>query len=131
MIPMRNTVLDEQTEIAALPSRDFALDFDKGRVTGVTEGLAEIQQAIRLRLSTQAGLFLIYPESYGLPRYQLQSKAMPIFYVEMKNRIIQTLLADDRIEAVYDFVFSIEENAVQVQFQVQTREGLTEGRVDL
>ena len=114
-----------------LKKNDFALDFDKGRVSGVAEGLAEIQQAIRLRLSTQAELFLIYPESYGLPRYQLQSKAMPIFYVEMKNRIIQTLMADDRIEAVYDFVFSIEENAVHVQFQVQTREGLTEGRVDL
>lgn len=113
MLPVVNAVIDKNLEIVRQPSYTWGLDLENGCFTGRIEGLDAIRQAIFLRLLLYGRL----QEFLGI--------SPPLIYVNIKNRIIDTLTADDRITGVYGFSFSKSAKALSVRFTVETIEGKT------
>ncbi len=55
----------EETSGAKKPSLTYRIDFEKNRLSGMTDGKDALQQAIRLRLMTERFEHLIYSWDYG------------------------------------------------------------------
>lgn len=128
MIPENISIVQNELEESAEPSFDYIIDFENGCLKPPIEGIEVVKQAVALRLLTEADTYKIYSESYGLPIYKISAMSAPFCYVDIKNRIKSVLCADDRINDVYNFSFSLDNDGVYVNFTVDTKEGIfTEG----
>jgi hypothetical protein len=63
---------------------------------------------------------LIYSWNYGIELEDLIGQPIPYIYAETQRRIIEALMADDRITSVSDFEFSHMGGDVAVHFTVVT-----------
>ena len=106
-----------------LPSKDFALEYEKNTVNGIREGLLEIRQAVYFILNTERYQYLIYPWSYGVELRDLIGKQMEYVIPEIERRITEALLQDDRIDAVNGFEFEQQKSKLKVTFVVHTNIG--------
>lgn len=106
-----------------LPSKDFALEYEKNTVNGIREGLLEIRQAVYFILNTERYQYLIYPWSYGVELRDLIGKQMEYVIPEIERRITEALLQDDRIDAVNGFEFEQQQSKLKVTFIVHTNIG--------
>lgn len=102
------------------PSLTLKIDFDKGCLSGFTDGTEALKQAVICRLTTEREQFSIFSETYGLPMNELLGQSAPLVYVSVANAITETLLEDDRITSVSDFVFNTDSKSVSVNFNVQS-----------
>ena len=98
------------------PSQTYQVDFDAGTVRGGLDGLEALKQSIFLRLITVLGIHEIYSDAYGLPMNDLLGQSVPKIYVSITNAIRKTLLEDDRILEVGDFVYNTTKKAVDTVF---------------
>lgn len=108
------------------PSRTYALRFDgegEGRLCGSTDGAEALRQAIFLRLSTERGKYLMYSAAYGVSLGDLLGKPVSLAIPEIRYRIEEALLQDDRIESVSDFDFQADKGKVTCFFTVNSRFG--------
>ena len=107
-------------EEAVIPGKTYRIDRAERRLDGMVDGLEAVQQAIALRLGIQRGRHAIYSWAYGMVLEDLFG--MPTAYVqsELKRRITETLLQDDRITAVEDFSFENRRGKLLVRFMAQT-----------
>lgn len=97
-------ILDfEETETQ--PSKTFKLHTEKNRCYGTTDEVDALIQAIFLMLSIERYDHIIYSWNTGFESKDLIG--MPLSYVmsEVKRRIPDCLLQDDRITAVDSFEF--------------------------
>ncbi len=120
MIPVSDLTISniEVAEEVILPSLTYKMDFDKGHVQSETDGIEALRQSVYCRLMTERGAFPIYSEKYGLPMNELIGQSAPLVYVSIASAITETLLEDDRITAVYGFVFDTDRTNVTVSFNV-------------
>lgn len=127
MIPQINavTISAQAEEEITLSSKTWKIDFDKGIVTGKTDGLEALQQSIFTRLLTISGVYDIFSAEYGLPIYDLMEQSAPLIYVVLCEKITATLLQDDRITGVSNFVFDQSGKSVLVSFDVASIFGAT------
>ena len=84
----------------AEPSLTYRLSEEKKEVRGQTDGMEALEQALKKRLLTQRYRFAIYDDSYGLETEDLIGAAKEYAIPELKRRIEETLLQDDRVKAV-------------------------------
>lgn len=105
------------------PSRTYALDLEKKRVSGYIDGLAAVQQAVYKILSTERYEHLIYSWNYGVEMNRLFGKQMPYVKSEIKRRIQEALTQDDRIQSVDAFSFTVSGRKLLVQFTVHSNLG--------
>ncbi len=121
MIP-QNEVYDglESIEVKQVPSITYKIREEQGEVRGMIEGMEAMKQAIYKILSTPRYEYSIYDWNYGIELKDLLG--MPKSYVipEVKKRICEALLEDDRIESVCDFDFTSNGNSLTVHFVVNT-----------
>lgn len=122
MLPLiSDAIIDfESAEEVIRPSRTYRVDFDAGMAQGHTDEIGTLKQAIFCRLMTERGLFPIYSQSYGLPFQTLVGQSVPLVYVNIANAITETLLEDDRINAVSGFIFDTDKRNITVSFQVSS-----------
>ena len=106
-----------------LPSKDFALEYEKNTVNGIREGLLEIRQAVYFILNTERYQYLVYPWSYGVELRDLIGKQPEYVIPEVERRITEALLQDDRIDMVDDFEFEQNKSKLRVTFVVHTNIG--------
>ncbi|MGN1013844.1 MAG: DUF2634 domain-containing protein [Butyricicoccus sp.] len=105
------------------PSHTYALHEESGRIYGFVDDTDAIEQAIWKRLRTAQWKYPIY-EDYGSRLLELMGKPIPYAMAEVKLRIEESLLEDDRIAAVDDFVITrAGRGALRVAFTVTTVEG--------
>ena len=125
MIPDTQTLTAEnvQPEEKIMPSKTYAVNFEKGCVEGFAEGLDALKQAIFCRLMTEKGIFKIFSSDYGLPFNDLLGQSAPLVYVLIADAVKTTLLEDDRISDVTDFVFNTGKKDVAVSFNVMSQWG--------
>ena len=104
------------------PSRTYRIDFDRGRVIGMVDGLEAIKQAVYKAIETDRFAHIIYGGQYG------RQRSAPD---ELQSYIEEALLADDRITAVDNFQVSYDGDAATMSFTVTTVFGTTpiEGRI--
>lgn len=123
MLPQGSNILQQQIKIVKKPSRTYRMDTGKNRISGYTDGLEAIRQAVYCILNTERYDWLIYSWNYGVKLKDLFGKPKPYVKSELKRRITEALLCDDRIERVSDFTFREEGGKLQVNFTVFTALG--------
>lgn len=116
-----NVVIEEETEVistADLPTKTYKLDFERGRVTGMIEGLEAIEQAIFKELNTQRFAYMIYSDDYGFENMIGEDE---IFVRgELPRRITEAILQDERITSIEYFTLFFVEDAAWVKFTAVT-----------
>ena len=109
-----------EAERIVQPSKTYALNLEKGSCAGTLDGKEALRQSILLRLLTVQGEYPIYSAGYGVPMHELIGQSIPLVYVSIAAAIRQTLLEDDRVTGVSDFVFDTDRKNVTVSFRVQS-----------
>ena len=100
--------------------RDFYLDEVNGRICGFTDGQLAVRQAAWLILHTERFYHEIYSLDYGVQLKNLAGSGDGFLFPEIKRRVGEALLEDERILAVTDFSFLRRKNRVHVQFTMHT-----------
>lgn len=132
MIPNISILIDEITEVN-YPSRTYKLILNKDRISGYTDDLDAIKQAIYLILSTERYQHIIYSWDYGVELLDLIGKPMPYVMSELPRRIKEALIQDNRISDVIDFEFKQQGKQLHTTFTVVSNVGniSTELEVDV
>jgi hypothetical protein len=112
----------EVTEDAE-PTRTYKLSTDK--VQGFTDGLGALEQAIYKVLGTEKYEYPIYSFSYGIELESLIGKDPVYVRIEMKRRIQECLLQDERITSVDNFIFTVTSDEMLCTFNVRSIYGET------
>ena len=89
-------------------------------MTGMTDGIEALKQAIYLILSIERYDYVIYSWNYGIELKDLFGKPTAYACAVLPSRIKQALLQDDRIKNVYDIVTKSEGETVFVKFTVDS-----------
>ena len=121
MIPSTTGFLDKAFEIEEQPGFTYKMQTDQKLVRGYTDGLEAVKQAVYKILMTERYQYIMYSWNYGIELQDLFGE--PVTYVcpELKRRITEALLWDDRITAVDNFAFDFpQKGVVHVAFTVHT-----------
>lgn len=116
VIPEFDTTIEE----VELPTETHKINTDLNRVLGWTDGVEAVRQAIYLMLQTERYEHIVYSWQYGVELNDLFGKPIPFVLPELKRRITDTLLTDDRILRVDDFSFDVTRRKVLCTFTVTT-----------
>ena len=121
MIPSTAGFLNQDFEIEEQPSLTYKMDMDNNVVRGYTDELEAVKQAIYKIIMTERYQYIMYSWNYGIELMDLYGE--PITYVcpELKRRISEALLWDDRIQSVDGFEFDFpQKGIVHVTFTAHT-----------
>ena len=113
IIPAELEVEEEQP-----PSLTYGIDFEKGRIIGMIDGLEAVKQAVFLILRTERYRYLIYSTDYGSELEGLIGRDSLFVQSELKRRIREALMQDDRIEDVTNFNIQFDGDSALVRFTV-------------
>lgn len=117
------------------PSLTYAMNLDKMTFVGRVDDVEAIQQAVMKIINTERYEYEIYSWDYGIELADLRGQSMPYVMPEIKQRIIDALTADDRIESVEDFeVTKLDKRTLLVKFKTVTSQGdefTTESEVEV
>lgn len=124
-------ILNTQLEEVEIPSNTHAIVYDKNRVSGYTDEIAAVRQAIYLILNIERYRYPIYSFDYGVEFYDLIGMDSQLAIPEIKRRVSEALLQDDRIVSVGDWDFKINKKKVFVTFVVTTVFGNLESEIEV
>ena len=122
MIP-ENGFLPEDFVITEQGSQTFYLDINRNIVYGYTDGQDAMRQAIYLILSTERYQYVIFSRNYGIELLDLYGKQMTYVLPELKRRITEALLQDNRVKSLEGFNFRVGRNAILTTFTAVTVHG--------
>jgi len=113
IIPANLEIVEEQQ-----PSLTYGIDFDRRRVVGKVDGLDAVKQAVFLILQTERYRHLIFTPDYGCELEGLVGRDPLFVQSEIKRRIREALMQDDRIEDVTNFSIQFDGDNALVRFTV-------------
>ena len=117
MIPKSNISTDiKVTDNDTETSKTYKLSDTK--IQGYIDQLNALQQTIYKVLNTQKYDYPIYSFSYGIDLMSLIGKDAEYVKIEMKRRIKDYLLKDERIKAVDSFSFITSGDSLVCEFTV-------------
>ena len=122
MIPENDNLVADYTE-TVLPSMTWKLDFDKNLATTYITDKEAIYQSAILALATERYEYIIYSMQYGVELIDLFGENQQYVMAEIKRRITDALMVDDRIESITDFTFERKGRALHVYFTINTNVG--------
>ena len=120
MLPDYNTVYQQDN---IMPSKTYYINRNTNRISGYIDDKDAIVQAIYLILSTERYESVIYNWYYGTEFDSLIGKDRDFVKSELKRRIAEAILEDDRILDVTDFDISFNKDVANVVFLVETNIG--------
>lgn len=120
MLPESNTIYQMGNTI---PSKTYYINRNTNRISGYIDDKDAIVQAIYLILSTERYESYIYNWYYGVELDSLVGKDRDFVKSELKRRIAEALLEDDRILDVTDFDITFDKDKANVIFLVETNIG--------
>lgn len=123
MIPSINDDLLADIEITEQPSLTYEIKIGKDKMGNYVDGIEAMKQSIYHIINTERYQYLIYSWNYGVELADLFGKPIEYCYPEIKRRITEALLQDDRIESVDSFEFSHSKGDVLARFRANTTEG--------
>lgn len=128
MIPnqIENDGLTADFEEVIEPSKNFKLLHEKNRCVGFVDEIEAMKQAIFLMLSVERYDHIIYSFNAGVEFRDLFGKPTSYVASEVKRRIRECLLQDDRINEVDSFKVTTHKNKVHVYFVAHTIYGQIE-----
>lgn len=127
MLPVESGDLRKDFVFGELPTRTYRMrrageedGQEQYRLTGYTDDLEAMRQAILLILSTERYKYIIYSWNYGVELEDLIGRPIPYVLSEIKRRITEALTQDTRITAVTDFDFAVQARSVTATFTART-----------
>lgn len=121
MTPTQEVEIDMMTiEKKIIPSLTWKMNEERAEVRGNVDEREAMKQAVHKILHTERYRYDIYDWNYGIELEELYGKNMTYVIPELKKRIEEALLADDRVTAVTDFSFYQEKGSVTAEFVVYT-----------
>lgn len=102
------------------PGYTHKLDIAHNRVSGMTDNIDALLQAIYLILNVERYAYAIYSWDYGVELADLIGRPKDYAMSELKRRITEALMQDDRIHAVDDWSFETGRKSVLAHFNVYT-----------
>lgn len=125
MIPQGSLLNNTTIQYPKQPSRTYRLRWDKDKIQGYVDGCSAIEQAVYKILSTERYEHLIYGFNYGIEWRSLIGKDPMYIRADVKRRIEEALLQDDRILRIEDFkaVLGEEVDTMSISFTVVTDQG--------
>lgn len=120
MLPDYNTIYQQDN---TMPSKTYYINRNTNRISGYIDDKDAIVQAIYLILSTERYESVIYNWYYGTEFDSLVGKDRDFVKSELKRRIAEAILEDDRILDVTDFDITFNKDVVNVVFLVETNIG--------
>lgn len=122
MIPNQQIALnDSDFEMEDnLTSITYKMLIAQKAISGKTDGLDAVKQAVYKILNTERYEYSIYSQNYGVEFYDLYGEAPAWVCPEIKRRIEEALLQDERIQSVDAFDITIGTNTIDVKFVVYT-----------
>ena len=118
MIPRASIEIEIVPEEVIETSRTYKLSSDK--IQGYTDGLDALKQAIYKVLNTERFEYPIYSFNYGIELEDLLGKDPVYVQIELKRRIRECLLRDDRITEVDNFKFEVNGDEIKCTFDVHS-----------
>lgn len=115
--------LDEEFEEEVIPNKTFKLNFEKKIIEGVVDGDEAKKQAIQKILITESEEYPIYGFGYGIMVNDLIGEDMIYVRSELKDRIVEAILYDDRFEAVEFTDEVVEKRKIILSFTVICSDG--------
>lgn len=106
----------ENVETTTQPSKTYRIK--NGKVVGFCDGKEALEQTIYFILSTERYKYLIYSKSYGSELENIPNIDKDILESEIKRRINEALIQDDRIENTDNYIFNYDKDSVVVKFTV-------------
>jgi hypothetical protein len=123
VIPAGGYIQNPNWVASEQPSRTWKLDFQRGRVSGMTDGPDAIRQAVYKTLRTERFRYLIYSSDYGVKLESLVGRNPVYVHSELRRRLQEALLQDSRILAIEDFAFEENGDAWTAKFTAVTNSG--------
>ena len=121
MIPASGNTLNNLTFVPLeMPSHSYHFDLDAQRVRGLTDNREAMRQAIYKIIYTERYQYPIYSRNYGTEMDDLLGQPIPFVLPEIKRRVAEALLHDDRITAVDSWEFDIRRGVVAATFTAHT-----------
>lgn len=120
MIPQTGAFTEADAENTAQPTRTYHLNLERRRIQGHTDEFEAMKQAIYLILNTERYQYPVYSWDYGVELNELFGKPPSYVLPELKRRITEALMQDDRVTGVDGFSFETEGDKVHATFVVHT-----------
>ena len=121
MIPSTNDILSTSLKVEQQPSKNHKLHIDYNTIGGYCDGLEAMKQVIYKIINTERYEHIIYSWNYGVELRDLFGQPVNYVMSEIKRRITESLIQDDRIEKVDEFKFDvIKKRTVSAKFTVHT-----------
>jgi hypothetical protein len=130
MIPQGGSLNNQPIKRVTEPSRTYALNPETGRITGLADGLDAVRQAAMKILGTERFEHLIYSGNYGV-ELQKMNRDRRFLSSELKRRIQEALLQDDRIRSVGEIRITYADDSATVDFSIQSVYGDVQLRKEL
>lgn len=105
MLPNIANITDTAIETEQQPSKTFALDYDKNRIDGFSDGKKAVEHSVYTILNTERYQYLIYSWNHGVELNQLVGQPVSFAVAEIPRLITEALMMDERILDVTDFSF--------------------------
>lgn len=111
--------------------KTYQVDFINQKITGMIDGIESLKQSISFILNTERYENIIYSWNYGVEFQNLIGKDYDFILGDLKRRIEESLLQDDRIIAIEDFeikrkdadsilaIFSVKSNLQEANIAVE------------
>lgn len=102
-------------------TRTYQLDLENKRLgRRIAENAEAMNQAIFILLSVERFDYKIHSYDYGVELEELIGKRRGYVEADIRRRLNEALMQDDRITGTSEFRFSTDRESVTVQFTVQT-----------
>jgi len=118
LIPQNSIDVELTSEEIVETSRTYKITGN--RIQGYTDDLDALKQAIYKVLNTERYEYPIYSFNYGIELENLLGKDPVYVQIELKRRIRECLLRDDRITEVDNFKFEVNGDEIKCTFDVHS-----------
>lgn len=132
MIPQANNdLLSDFEEAIEQPTKNYKIHLDRNRIAGFIDEIEALKQAIFLMLSIERYDHIIYSWNFGVEFKDLFGQPVAFVLPEIKRRISECLLQDDRILEVDNFIFETNKGKVRVIYTVSSIYGEFEKELEV
>ena len=101
----------------------YKIDFINNKITDKIDGIEAVEQTIYCILNTERYEHIIYTWNYGSELRELIGKDRDFVIGDIKRRITEALLQDERIVSIDNFEYKQEKDSINLKFTVITKYG--------
>jgi archaellum biogenesis ATPase FlaH len=115
-----NSLIDVDLDVTEDIETSYTYKLTEMNIQGYVDGSEALKQAVYKVLNTERFEYPIYSFSYGIDLESLIEKDQIYVKVELKRRIEECLLQDERIISIDNFKFSVNGDEILCTFHINS-----------